>query len=153
MKQATRRVETVYIVHNTSSQPTAHSERTMSNICLVFFHHSNPTDPYPTCTSFDDESKFQFTCVCVSDTHRPRSSRSCVRRLGASGKRGEISHSKGVGPLQNRPKSQPIDFEVYGKPTDTKSPRSTNPSTSNGRCGPDVSVLRLILVAQSSIAI
>jgi hypothetical protein len=87
------RVEMVYIVHNTSSScPT----------CAQFFHHLNPTDPYPACRSLDDESKLQFTCVCVSGAHRPRSSRSCTSSAGASGKRGEISHSNGTGHLKTQ---------------------------------------------------
>lgn len=129
MKNDTVRVECLTMDRSISSghciihPRTAHSEKTVSQHVLtaVFFHHLNPTNLYPTCTSRADEFKLQFSCICVSDAPRPRSSRSCARRVGASGKRGEILHSKGVGRLENHHKSA-IDLEVYGEPADTTIP-------------------------------
>ena len=85
------------------------------------------TSPFPVTKNQKPLLLTSFTHECLFNLrqhhpYNPRSSRSCISRAGASGKRGEILHSKGTGRLQNRPKSVSIHVGVCNNSTDMAIP-------------------------------
>ena len=101
----------------------------------------------------DEDSKFHMVCIHSRQphTHDIRSSRSCASKACASGKRGEISHSKETGRLCKYQIS--IEPEVKIQSPYTVRPWSSNPSKSKGINWPNASFLRSILVAHRRTAI